>query len=165
MSTKGYKQILIEKLDAYLKPLGFKRKGNSYQKSYGDLTHYITLQSSVSSTAHILKITANVEIASNRLAMLGDDRLPIHLHRHYNKRIGRYLDEPHDKWFLMDNNELAKMVSEQILELIKYKVLPELEQLKSTDDLVYLWNQGYSPGITEGQRKRYLELLSNPEKG
>jgi Domain of unknown function (DUF4304) len=154
MSTKEYKQIIIEKLNACLKPLGFKREGNSYQLSNGDLTYYIILQSSMTSTSQLLKITVNIEIASAKLAMFDDDRMSMHLHRHYSKRIGRYLDEPHDKWFLINSTETALFASDQIVRLIITKVIPEFELLKSTDDLI-----SNPSGLTEMQRKRYLNLL------
>jgi hypothetical protein len=160
MDSKDYKKIIIEGLSLLLKPRGYKRKGNVYILLINDLTYYISLQSSQTSTAQQLKVTVNIEMSSARLAVFRDDRLPLNAHRNYHERIGKYTDEKKDKWWLINNIQEAIITSEEINDLLLNKVLPELELFKSTDDLIAFWKKGNCRGITEFQRKHYLELLN-----
>lgn len=147
-------------MSSLLKPFGYKRRGNIYTLLINDLTYYITLQSSQSSTAQQLKITVNIEMSSARLSPFRDERMPLSAHRNYHERIGRYTDEKSDKWWVINNIQEAKTAYEQINELLLKKVLPELKLFKSTDDLIEFWKTGNCRGITEFQRKHYLQLLN-----
>jgi hypothetical protein len=159
MSSKEFKKIIIDQLAFTLKPLGFKRKGNIFSHITPDLTYYISLQSSQSSTANQLKITLNTEIFSSKLYKLSDSSLPPEHTRHYHQRIGRFMDKPNDKWWLIDSEKSAVLASEEINDLVANKVISEFEKLKSTDDLHQMFKDGKSPGLTQGQMKYYLELL------
>jgi len=72
--SKDYKKVIIHGLSSLLKPLGYKRTGNVYTFQMNDLTYYVSLQSSQSSTAQQLKVTVNIEMSSARLAAFRDDR-------------------------------------------------------------------------------------------
>jgi hypothetical protein len=162
MNSKDFKKIIIEKLSAYLKTRQFKKKGNIFSISNGDLTYYIGLQSSQSSNADILKVTVNTEIASIIISKLDDISLPLEQQRHYNRRIGSYLDNEQDKWWIIDSYDLAESAADEILGIINEKVIPNFDKLASTNDLASLWRNGGYIGITDGQRKKYLRLLENP---
>jgi hypothetical protein len=159
-SSKDYKKVIIEGLTSLLKPLGYKRKGNVYTLLINDLIYYISLQSSQTSTAQRLKVTVNIEMSSSRLAAFRDDRMPLNAHRNFHERIGMYSDEKNDKWWLINNMQEAITASGQINDLLLNKVLPELESLKSTNDLIVFWKKGNCRGITDFQRKYYLQLLN-----
>lgn len=74
-NSKEYKKIIIDSLGLLLKPLGYKRQGSVFIFSINDLTYYISLQSSQSSTAQRLKVTVNIEMSSLRLDRFRDGRL------------------------------------------------------------------------------------------
>jgi hypothetical protein len=152
--AKKYKLVLIDALNINLKPKQFKRKGNGFVKINNDLVYYITLQSSQSSTSEVLKATINIEISSSTLSPLTFD--PIH----FRKRIGSYLDAPLDKWWSIHSDKTAISSSNEIIELLINKALPELELFQSTEDLANLWKEDKCPGLTDFQRKEYLSLLS-----
>ncbi|WP_419699609.1 DUF4304 domain-containing protein [Mucilaginibacter sp. NFX135] len=159
MTSKEFKKIVIDQLAFILKPLGFKRKGNIFSHATPDLTYYIGLQSSQSSTANLLKITLNIEIFSSKLYKLSDSSLPAEHTRHYNQRIGQFTNKPEDKWWLIDSEKNAALAAEEINDLVANKVISEFEKLKSTDDLHQMFKDGKSPGLTQGQMKYYLEIL------
>lgn len=164
MNSKEYKKIILDKLTSELKIRQFKKKGNVYSFSNGDLTYFISVQSSQSSTTEILKLTVNTEIASALISKLDDISLPIEHQRHYNRRIGDYLDDKQDKWWMVETVDSAKKAAFDIAEIIAEKVMPNFNTLKSTSDLETLWRNGGWIGITEGQRKHYLSLLENIDK-
>ncbi|MGC4013224.1 MAG: DUF4304 domain-containing protein [Luteolibacter sp.] len=159
MNTTEFKKNFLEKLGALLKPLHFKRKQNIFSYSNKDLTYYICVQSSVDSTAEIMKTTVNIEIASSRLSYLDDLSIPGYLHRHFVKNIGDYAGQQQKKWWTIDNTESALKAEKEIEELITTQVLPEINSLKTTDDLARLWEKQVNPGLTSHQRREYLSLL------
>jgi hypothetical protein len=161
MTSKDYKKIILEKLSETLKVQQFKKKGNVFSFSNGDLTYFIGVQSSQSSTSDILKVTINTEIASALIAKLDDISLPIEDQRHYSRRIGSYLDHKEDKWWTIENLDYAEIAAKEIVEIINEKVIPNFQNLKTTNDLAVLWRSGGYIGITEGQRKNYLSLIES----
>ena len=164
MNSKDYKKIIIDKLTSELKERHFKKKGSVFSHSKGDLTYFIGVQSSQSSTSDVLKLTVNTEIASGLISQLDDTSLPIEHQRHYDRRIGDYLEKSQDKWWTIDSQKSAEQAASDIAEIIIEMVIPNFNLLKSTNDLVALWRNGGRLGITEGQRKHYLSLLENVDK-
>ncbi len=161
MSSKDFKKIIVDKLSETLKPRHFKKSGNIFSFSNGDLTYFVGIQSSQNSTTETLKVTVNTEIASALISKLDDISIPIKHQRHYTRRIGAYLDDSPDKWWIINNTDLAKKSANEISELIITKVIPTFDSLKTTDDLANLWRNGGYIGITQGERKNFLNLLDN----
>ena len=162
-NSKGYKKKIVDNLNELLKHAGYKRNGNVYSHVTGDITHFISLQSSMTSTASVLKITVNVEISSARLADFRDERMPSSADRHYHQRIGQFMNERPDKWWVIGNLQEADQAAGEIALIISEKILPYLNTFKSTDDLIKLWQKGISHGVTDAQRRHYLKLLGAGE--
>lgn len=160
MTSKDFKKIIIDRLTAVLKPKGFKKSGSTFSASNEDLTYFIDIQSSQGSNAAMLKMTVNIEIYSSTVYKLQDTSLPEKWSRHYKERIGFLLDNPHDKWWTINNEQDANDSANEISDLIIKRVLPTFDALKTTGDLATLWNQNKCPGLTEHQRKEYLNLLN-----
>ena len=154
----------MEKLTETLKGRHFKKRGNVFSFSNGDLTYFIGLQSSQSSTADLLKVTVNTEIASALISELDDISIPVKHQRHYSRRIGSYSDDRQDKWWTIDSPESAAISAQEMVDIIVDKVIPNFEALKTTNDLATLWRTGGYIGITEGERKNYLNLVDNSGK-
>ncbi|MCG7754319.1 DUF4304 domain-containing protein [Flavihumibacter cheonanensis] len=159
MTSKDYRKIISDNLSAVLKERQFKKRGPVFSYSNGDLTYFIGIQSSRSSTADVLKVTVNTEITSSLILKLNDTSLPIENQRHYTRRIGSYLNDQQDKWWIVDSQQSAEITARDIIAIIKDKVLPNFEALGTTNDLARLWKNGGYIGITEGQRKHFLTLL------
>jgi hypothetical protein len=163
MTSKDFKKILSDRLSDVLKRRSFKKSGNYFSFSNGDLTYYIWLQSSRNSTATILVLTLNIEITSTLLYRLEGVSIPEKDRRHYTRRIGSFLDNPIDKWWTIDDERAARKSADEISELILNRVLPTFDDLKSTEDLRNLWREGTCPGLTDKMRKEYLSLLDNAQ--
>jgi|KBSMisStaDraftv2_1062788.scaffolds.fasta_scaffold2999971_1 hypothetical protein len=67
MTSKDFKKIITDQIKTVLKPRNFKKTGNNFKFSNGDLTYYVWLQSSTWSTANVLKATINIGIGSELL--------------------------------------------------------------------------------------------------
>jgi len=163
MNSKDFKKIILDKLNNALKQKNFAKTGNSFISSNNELNYIINVQSSQSSNINTLKITVNIDIASTILSKLEDTPLPEKHRRHFSERIGSYLNQPQDKWWIIENTNMANAVAIEIIELINNKIIPELDKLQTTHDLANLWRQGNSPGLTNFQRNKYLSLLKSSE--
>jgi hypothetical protein len=124
MTSKNFKKIILDKLTGVLKPRKFRKAGNTFQYSNGELNYYISLQSSQTSSNEILKITANIEIASLSLYKLENTSIPQKDCRHFIKRIGNYISQSQDKWWTIHNVNEAEISANQIAEIVVTKVLP-----------------------------------------
>lgn len=159
MNSKDFKRIIIDRLATLLKSQNFKKSGNIFRLSNGELTYYISVQSSQSSTAGFLKFTLNIEIASASLYKLEDISLPEKDSRHFVKRIGDYFDKPQDKWWIVSNLQEAEVAAHEVTNILEAEVLPEFARFQTTNDLANLWRQNQCLGLTEKQRREYLSLL------
>ena len=159
MTSKDFKKIIVDRMNEVLKSKGFKKSGSTFSYSNGDLTYLINIQSSQSSTATRLKVTVNIEIYSSTVYKLQDTSLPEKWSRHFTERIGSLLDNPQDKWWIIENGNQADDAANEIADITNNKVLTTFDNLKTTNDLATLWRQNKCPGLTEHQRKEYLSLL------
>lgn len=157
--SKDYKKIVLEKLKKLLNAKQFKKNGNVFTYSNGDLTYFIGVQSSQSSTLSNLKITVNIEIASAIISKLDEISIPIKDQRHFKKRIGFYLDKPEDKWWTIDSIANANFASDEIIKIVNDRIFKEFESIQTTGDLARIWRGSGYIGTTESQRKKYLALL------
>lgn len=158
---KRLKKSIANKLNDTLKPKGFKKSGDTFSFSNSDLTYFINIQSSKDTTLAKLKLTLNIEIYSSLVYKLQDTSLTERLSRHFVQRIGFILDNPHDKWWIIESSKEANDAANEIADIANNKVLPIFDKLKTTNDLAILWRQNEGPGLTEHQRKEYLGLLNS----
>jgi hypothetical protein len=159
MASKEFKKIILDNLRELLKPRGFKKSGSNCTKVTTDLTYFVNVQSSSASTAEIFKATLNLEIASLTIAKIEDSWIPFRHTRHWRARIGFFLDNPFDKWWIIGNEYEAEEASKEIVDIMEKKVLVEFDRLKTAEDLVNLWRNDKCPGLTDKQRLHYLKLV------
>ncbi len=159
MTSKDYKKIILDNMQVALKLRQFKKSGQLFKYSNGDLTYYIDLQSSKYSTATELTFTVNIGIGSELLYELEGKRITSHLRGHFTKRIGDYLLPPHDIWWTINNTETTNNAAKEIVDIISNKTLDEFQKIKSTKDLIDIWLTGMCFGLSDLQRQEYLALL------
>ena len=159
MNSHNFKKMILDKLNTVLKPRRFKKNQNIFSFSNKNLTYYICVQSGSDSTSDVLKTTVNIEIASSKLTYLDDMSIPGYLQRHFVKNIGDYSGLQQNKWWTINNEATALSAEEEIADIITNKVLPEMDELKTTNDLAGLWQKHVSPGLTQYQSREYLSLL------
>ena len=159
MSLALYKQKIGSAVAAVLRPLQFRRKGLVFTRQLGEMVHIVSLQSSVSSTAPLLKITVNLAVFVPSLA---DDSIKLGLlSSHWQMRLGFLMPEHIDYWWEVSCDCDAERVASEIIEAIQMYALPQFKQLETRDALVTLWRAGRSPGLTTFQAKRYLDKLEH----
>ena len=161
MSSATYKQIILSQLQALLKPLGFRKKDQCFSIEAGDTILFIQLQSSRKSTKDVLIATINLGIFSLLVAANeGNTRAPNILDAHWRERIGRFMPGGLDKWWTIHNQSEADLCGAEITSILVNRALPHMRSLASEDGLKSLWESGKSPGVTEYQRKQFLQALT-----
>lgn len=161
MSAPEFKKILLVRMQAALKPAGFRTRGNTFSSEQNDVVVFIQLQSSSKSARDRLIATVTLGVFSRSVATkVGNTRKPNILAAHWRKRLGFLLPEPHDKWWEVQSHEQAHEAGVEIAESLLSYALPELQGIASTVGLKTLWESGKSPGLTEYQRKQYLRVLN-----
>ena len=125
---------------------------------------FVQLQSSIKTTKDSLIVTVNLGIFSKRVAVIvGNTRKPNILEAHWQVRIGHFMHEGVDKWWEIHNGGEADSVGREISTILSTEVLPKMKSLASTRSLKSLWESGISPGLTDFERKQYLQALQKSE--
>ena len=163
MTSTDYKKVILDKVSDLLKPRHFKKRGQSFKFSNGDLTYYIGLQSSKYSSSKILTVTFNTGIASELLYKLQGKIITSHLQGHYLKPIGDFLEQPTDKWWTIESMNLAINAAEEISTIISKKVLIEFDKITKTEDLINIWMNNSSQEFNNTETQEYLVLLSKTQ--
>jgi hypothetical protein len=165
MNNGEFKKIVLDKMQRELKVAGFRKKGSTFSAERDDVYIFVQLQSSRMSDKDVLIATVNLGIFSRVVALkLGNTSNPNILESHWQKRLGRYLTFPRNKWWKITSHDQAGAAGEKIARILKRRALPELLELASTTQLRSLWEAGICPGITDYQRQQYLRILIRPEQ-
>jgi hypothetical protein len=153
---------VIEALTKVLKPLGYTKRRHTFRRLSDGNSAVIEVQRSVESDQNTVKFTINIGVVCGRLL---EDWEPVLIKAgsssaHLRNRIGYFLPEPHDKWWVLDVSTDTSAVSLELSTLLERNVVPYLSQHLSDRDLVTLWVTGRSPGLTERQRVQHLRALT-----
>lgn len=153
-------KMLLKGVADLLKPHGFSKRGMSFRRMSSGNVALIAAQRSQFSTAGSIRFTFNAAIICDRL--LRDDGPGIFkaglMHAHLSERIGEFLSQPADKWWELDGASDPAVVLSDLtlpLALASQFLVEHAENAK----LIALWESGQSPGLTDGQRRRYLQDL------
>src|SRR5579862_1795458 len=152
----GYKQVQDESANL-LRPFGFKRKGSTLFKREGDIFGLLQFQSGPSSTRTEISFTINfgVIIASleNEYRYNQIAKYPSSVHLHVHRRVGQ------DTWWSITNETDLPAFNKYFSDLVLSDVLPFVEKYMNIENVLGMWEDGESIGLTEGQRLRYLGKL------
>jgi hypothetical protein len=160
MDYQDYKKIVLDQMKSVLKPEGFRKIANTFSANKNDVALFVQLQSSSKTISTTLVATVNFGIVSLAIAEKEGINSKIKfLDSHWRERIGFFLPKPFDKWWEMQNEQKAVKAGLEISQIIERQALPKLYSLSSTDNLIALWQNGRSPGMTEYQRKNLLALV------
>lgn len=166
MSAADYKRTILTQLHALLKPMGFRKKDQTFSAEEADTVLFVQLQgNSMKSTKDVPVVTINLGIFSRTVAETeGNTHAPNLAEAHWWHRIGHYIPGSHDKWWTIHNESEADLCGAEIVRILSDKALPEMRSLAATEKLKSLWQTGSSPGATDHQRQRYLEALERREQ-
>lgn len=162
MINDEYRKIILKRMHEILKPAGFKKKDNNFFKQENDVYLIIQLQSSIFSSQNDLRLTVNLGIFSTLIKQsFSSFNNPSLINSHWRERIGFLTKENLDKWWTISNFEEAEKAGKEISNLLQEKALSVLYSLNSTANLISLWESGKGAGITDFERKNFLEILNS----
>jgi hypothetical protein len=160
-NSNDYRRIVLSRLHEALKPRGFRKTKALFSAERNDTVLFIQLQSSRSTTKDKLIATVNLGIFSRKVAQaVGNTRAPNIGDAHWRVRIGYFLPDASDKWWEIQSESDAILSASEINSLLIDKALPEMQRLDSTENLKALWSTDAGHGLTDYQRKRYLQALA-----
>lgn len=162
MNSRAYGKTIIKELNRVLEPYGFtKQSSSAFIRPINDVLLLIEVQKGKYTGSDHLEVTLNLGIVSQLLAKrLGENTTKLDSSMcHVRYRIGILMPTKLDKWWEIDSAEQAHVAADQIGKAAVRYGVPELERLDSTLKLVELWKSDQCPGITEGRRVEFLELL------
>ncbi|HZM90009.1 MAG TPA: DUF4304 domain-containing protein [Blastocatellia bacterium] len=157
MSLSSYKHSVVDAVAGVLAPLGFRKSGSKFSRSLSDVVHLVSVQSSVSSTASLLRATVNLGIWIPALA--DDGAKPDIWAAHWRERLGFLMPNATDRWWEARSDREAAAAALEIGHALRTFALPVLDSLATADAVAALWRSGRSPGLTERGAQRYLDAL------
>jgi hypothetical protein len=155
---------LLRALAPVLAAYQFRRRGNRFAALKSDCYWVVGFQKSLRhSTSESLRFTINLGVLSRAIAELRhldyNRDVPSDPDCHLRSRIGQLLDEPDDRWWIIDRETDLALLFSTHRDLLEERVFPYFEGIGSDRGLRELWLSGQSPGATEVERLRNLAVL------
>jgi hypothetical protein len=159
MGTTSLLDPVLMALTAALKLLGYAKSGSTFRLHNAGTISIISLQSSTSSTSAMAKVTVNFGV---HVLVLQDpqQRNPFSWSAHWHQRIGHLMPQKDDIWWSIRTMEESRAVAAEIVRCVEQFGLPALAQVSTVPAIQRHWESGSSPGLTIGQRARYLQQLA-----
>jgi hypothetical protein len=156
MALDEWKKLVVATVAHLLKSRGFRKAGLNFSARRSGVTLLVSLQSSTETTQQSLKITCNLGILVDQLTTRPGAGV---WDAHWRERIGSFLPEPRDYWWVCSSDDDARIAGPEIAALLETQALPAMEHLATPAALAALWSSGRSPGLTDRQRIEYLAQL------
>jgi hypothetical protein len=162
MPSFELKAPVLAQLKAALEPLGYRQAGALFLHERPEVVHLVELQSSqVEDAAHIA-VTVSLGVYAPALvdADIREYIRPSIPQAHWRERLGILMPQRRDKWWTIESAEQAATVAADIAVSLQEYGLPPLAKIPDLAALRKIWQAGASPGLSDYQRRRYLERLS-----
>src|SRR5579862_131254 len=137
MPTNSYKNTVLAVMADALRPAGFRKRESCFDRRLSDVVHLIGLQASTSSTASLLRVTANLAAWVPSLAD-GQDRPDI-WSSHWRQRLGQLMPEHSDRWWSVTNDQEADLAATEMTAALVRYALPILDTVSSVAALQQVW--------------------------
>jgi hypothetical protein len=157
MAAAVLKTRILAGLADLLQPLGFRRRGQIFDRPSSDVVHLIGFQSSQTGTAQLARVTLNLGIW---VPALSDREARSSVwDAHWHERLGHLTDHQADQWWEVSNDASAAATTHEICSQLLLFGIPALEKIPDSTALLAVWDAGMSPGLTKLQRERYKVAL------
>lgn len=162
MSNAEYTKLILSKMYDLLRPLGYRKRGQLFEKANSELVYLIGLQKSIYNTQQEIRATVNLAIWIKSLTPIrgGKPEKPNVWGAHLRYRIGNFLPSQNDKWWMVRSHDDAKKTGEDISKKLQKYALPEFDEFLTISDIINLWRKGIGPGLTDYEVKTHLKKLN-----
>ena len=157
-----YKNI-IDRLTINFKKNNFKKKATTFYFKEFENWGVINFQKSRDIIPNSAKFTINFGILSTKLRRtredIAPDVLPVIQDCHLIYRVGFFLPENKDFWWVVNSNTDTELLTNQLINITETIIIPTLRKQISDDALIDLWFGSQHSGITEFTSLIYLTIL------
>ena len=162
MPIFALKAPVLAQLQAALAPRGFRAAGTLFQRELAEVVHLVELQSTQEENAAHIAVTINLGVFAPALVDpdIRDYIRPSIPQAHWRERIGILMPQRRDKWWSIENAGQAAAVGAEIAVSVEEYGLAPLAKIPDIAALRRIWETGASPGLSDYQRRRYLERLT-----
>ncbi|MFA6173066.1 MAG: DUF4304 domain-containing protein [Kiritimatiellales bacterium] len=152
---------VIRSVGLKLKDLGFSGRGLILRILKDGNCGILEFQRSTKSSPDSLLFTVNLGIVCGALLDPPGEQLEKTriIDAHIRQRLGVFLPDRPDKWWEITPLTNPEVLANELSELILNLAVPYILGLLSTVAIVSLWESGKCPGLTDGQRLRFLAHL------
>lgn len=155
-------KTLISEINNVIKPLGFKKNGNTFFYNQDNNIGLINFQKSKNSSSISILFTISIGVYSSALQIFDSPDVgskPTISDCHWSKRMGFLLPENKDHWWqINDATSLPDLINE-VIDLLTSLAIPEILRNISDTSLEENWLKGLSSGLSEPQMYLYLIAL------
>lgn len=144
MDIQGKRTFVFEKITDYLKDNDFKKRGNHFCKSNGEIGYCVNIQNDKWNDANQIRFTLNVGIFTGAFWLECEDfkntgiipTFPKEYECAIRYRIGGLLPVKEDKWYcITSGTDVMKLCSEIERDLTEY-ILPFFARYNTASDVI-----------------------------
>lgn len=144
MDIQGKRTFVFEKITDYLKENDFKKRGNHFFKSNGEIGYCVNIQNDKWNDANKIRFTLNVGIFTEAFWLECEDfkntgiipTFPKEYECAIRERIGGLLPVKEDKWYcIASSTDVMKLWSEIERDLTEY-ILPFFARYNTESDVI-----------------------------
>jgi hypothetical protein len=155
-------KLILDTTYAKISGLGFRRRRNGFRKPGERSAAVIDFQRSVDSSSNRIRFTINIGVVHEKLLRSFESSFKNEncTSAKFKERIGSLLPEMADSWWNVTQFTLPEAMAEEVSEIVLHLGIPYILPYMDREVLKALWETGVSPGLTDGQRRMYLDVLS-----
>jgi hypothetical protein len=163
MSSFELKAPVLAQLKAALEPFGYRQAGVQFLRELAEVTHLVELQCSRDGDANHIAVTVNLGVYAPSLVDrdIREYIRPSIAQAHWRECLGILMPERRDKWWTIESVEQAAEAAPDIALSIEEYGLPQLAKIADLAALRSIWQVGVSPGLSDYQRRRFMERLGD----
>ncbi len=155
-------KLVLDRTYDKISGLGFRRRRRGFRKADDRSAALIDFQRSVESSSDRIRFFVNIGVVHEELLRSYESSFKNAncTSAKYNKRLNSLLPGGKPDWWEITQFTFPEALAEEVSEAIVRVGVPDILPYMDRDELKALWETGYSPGITDGQRRMYLDVLN-----
>jgi hypothetical protein len=154
-------KLILDTTYRKISGLGFRRRPRGFRKAGDRCAAVIDFQRSVESSQDRIRFTVNIGVVHEELLHSYESSFKNAncISAKFNLRLNSLLPNEMPDWWDVTQFTLPEAMAEEVSEAVLRVGVPYILPYMDREVLKALWETGQSPGLTDGQRQRYLDVL------
>lgn len=145
------KHVVIARLRALLRPVGFRSRGATFVRQLADVTHLVALQSSSKTTSDQVVLTVNLGVIAPEALQSWDSPTSV-WSAQWRARLGELGPAAVDTWWSIADSGSGEAAAAEIAALTRDYGLPALDRFSTMAALLEALDGQTSHGLTSKQQ-------------